>query len=83
MRDYDSWKSGWYDASYERDPGEEIAFGCKNKSVNDWGRMQDSFIQLVKQLYMADKNEEEIKRHITWLAEEFHVDGKLFNMGLI
>lgn len=82
MRDYDSWKNGYYEAAYERDPGEEISHECRKKTKQDWCGIQDSFVELVK-LIKTNPDQEKMRDYIDWLAGELHVDAKLFNMGLL
>jgi len=82
MRDYDAWRTGWYDASYEIDPDDEVSHICKKKTVGDWDRIQDAFIDLVT-LLKTNPDQEKIKENIDWLASELHVDVRLFNKGLL
>jgi hypothetical protein len=82
MRDYDAWRTGWYDATREIDPGEEVNHICRKKTQNDWDCIQDAFIELVT-LLKTNPDQAKINENIDWLAAELHVDTKLFNMGLL
>jgi len=72
MLDYDSWKTGWYDAAYERDPDAE--YTSPNKVNNDIKYFKEALQVIVNQVYGDCKLDiARLDDDIHWLASEFGV----------
>lgn len=68
MIDYDGWKTGWYEAAYERDPDAEYT---TTKTVNDAKYIREALQAIVDQVYGASKLDvARLDDDLHWLASE-------------